>query len=334
MNALNLLMIADKSKYQAIKEYQEILWKKLLGLDNLSGKITSPLRQDDNPGCFFWNTGKWIYFVDFADYPTHRNIIDFVKEYFSYSFEQAVDFLYQLLLEERNVLLKPLNRKVNIDKGKRKIFLYAKQTEKYQKHYNYFKQFGIDLNEIESDYAKNFRIIPLQEFIAGKYKVKDLAFKYEFNKNEYKIYAPHQKKFKWRSQVSKNTIGWIHHNYTYNKYKKQIIITKSIKDALILAETKIPVLIFQSETSFPDFNILANYLKYSNTIHIVFDNDETGIKQAKKLKNKLFFEFSNRINILTPPVKDVADFAYKYGKNTVLYWLHKKIWYEHKKSNN
>jgi hypothetical protein len=174
----------------------------------------------------------------------------------------------------------------------------------------YWNQFGID-----KDTAKRFGIECIKELTIHSLHsdcIVSHSYMYRMTINSgalVKIYSPYDKDMKWISHGSTKELCLS--NMT-NSSHKTCCVCSGMKDALSLycqMDKKIDVLFLNSETA-----LLTNdndaWLKnrYEN-IYVCYDNDETGLKQGKKIADRYGYN-----NIVIPPtafifdVKDIADF--------------------------
>jgi len=90
-----------------------------------------------------------------------------------------------------------------------------------------------------------------------------------------------------------------------------VVITKSMKDTMLLYELGVPACAPNSETVFLSDDRLSQLQKRFDRIVVFYDNDEAGIKamnKIKKLHPELFFVMLPRYKS-----KDISDFYKKYG---------------------
>ena len=130
-----------------------------------------------------------------------------------------------------------------------------------------------------------------------------------------KIYQPFNTNgFKWRNNNDKSVIGlWT----KIPEYGDKVCICSSLKDALCLwCQTGIPSIYIQGE-GFPISKHAQGDLRNRfNNVYICLDNDEPGLRYAKKLSADTGFK-----NIVLPPFswgKDISDY-YKGLNNNEKY---------------
>jgi len=163
---------------------------------------------------------------------------------------------------------------------------------------------------------KRFNVVPIKGYYHNQFYVstRDISYAYLEYKDDrltYKIYRPTvDKDYKWRNN---NPYG-VHQGYRLlPKTGKLLIITKSLKDVMSLYETmNIPAIGVQSEKSFIKDTVVEEYKNRFKHVIVLFDNDITGIEQAKEYK-KMY-----NINNITIPFeynsKDFSDLIKNTGK--------------------
>jgi hypothetical protein len=194
--------------------------------------------------------------------------------------------------------------------------LECKTREWKQHDIEYWNSFGISLDWLK--YADVYPIshkIIIKEgkrmvFVADKYAYAYVEFK--DGKTTLKIYQPFNTSgFKWSNNHDKSVISlWT----KVPKNGDRICICSSLKDALCLwANTGIPSLAVQGE-GYTMSNTAINELnKRYKKVYILFDNDEAGLYDGKKLAESTGFT-----NIVLPKInnaKDISD-LYKTLNNT------------------
>lgn len=284
---------------------QVYLFYKFFLLPEFNRKYISPFREDNNPGCYFWVSEKNIlYFVDWGDIKTHHNIIDFIMRIYSCSYENAINIALEAIYNKDEQLVLPEIKKAQKKEKRVKIDVTIREfTQKDNIYWSQYKLYYQEFNRIG-----NYKIYPVKE-----YKLKDktvipnfYTYVYVFD-DGIKIYSPYSE-YKWISNVSKDNLGKNYFSYD------ELIITKSIKDGLVLNKFKKSNLITQSESSLPKLSILANEIKKFKKVKILFDNDKTGREYAKRLNSIIKYNITQKTKIIfTPKQKDISDLTKCYG---------------------
>jgi len=255
------------------------------------GKITSPFRHDKHAGCYFYNSGNRLYFVDFADHKTHRDCFEAVKDYYHLSFSEALDFI------EKNVKTSE-NRKIK-SKAKTELSFSKRGFNAYDKTY-------WSLFEITSAQLREDNVCAIKDYTVSrtKFLIDEIAYSI-YNKGNIKLYFPLRKDFRFITNCGKDDIGGL----PIRKDCETIVITKSYKDYRVLTNIGLTVIWLQSETLIPHEQ-LNKILENKSKVVIIFDNDRVGIEASSRLKT---FLGQRAIEIRTPQKKDPADFVMMFG---------------------
>lgn len=184
----------------------------------------------------------------------------------------------------------------------------------------YWKSFAITeatLNKFEVFSIKYFLC---NKIVSGVYKDTNPMYAYKVN-NKFKIYRPLNSKYtKWRTNLEITDIqGYAQLPDTNNL----LIITKSLKDIMVLYEMGYCAVSPSSETTFIPEDILNDLKARFKKILILFDNDETGIKKAQEYSSKynlIQFVIDNKFN-----AKDISDAVKLNGFDVIKNWLNTKI---------
>lgn len=184
----------------------------------------------------------------------------------------------------------------------------------------YWKSFAITeatLNKFEVFSIKYFLC---NKIVSGVYKDTNPMYAYKVN-NKFKIYRPLNSKYtKWRTNLEITDIQGYAQLPDTNDL---LIITKSLKDIMVLYEMGYCAVSPSSETTFIPEDILNDLKARFKKILILFDNDETGIKKAQEYSNKynlIQFVIDNKFN-----AKDISDAVKLNGFDVIKNWLNTKI---------
>jgi len=225
-------------------------------------------------------------------------------------FRQFNDVSYKVLTYENNELKTGSNVKLE------KVIKFI--PKKFTKEdLTYWSTFGITEDEL----IKN-EIYSLKKLWIGTednllpINFTNLTFAYRFlNDGELekkKIYSPFNKQYKWTSSISTKHIEGINRlNFT----SSSLIITKSRKDRICLSKLHSDVVNTQNEASTSitrdmDKFFFKNYKK----VFVLFDSDQTGVEQCKKLNERGYLYLNVPKNIYQETgCKDVSDLLSYYG---------------------
>lgn len=302
----------------ALYHYGQLLGEKDLKLGEL---YIAPFRDDHSPtlALFYSREKNLIMWKDFGTgesgeviklfslcraVPYHQAILQMASPY-----EQ----------EEREIATSHFLSK-NKDS---EVRIGVKRCEWSIDSFKYWSDFGIEPSSLQK-----YRIDPISEYIAnGKVTFRSSfpdnpSYVYRIF-NSMKIYSPlRPRNFKWRGNGSVYDIqGW-----EQLRNGKDLIITKSLKDVMLLDYLGFPAIAPQSETAeIPTSVLCAIEDRGYEKIHIFYDNDEAGIAGSEKIKKKYFPE-ANIIRIdPASGAKDVSDLYRKWGDlNAIREWVNLK----------
>ena len=154
-----------------------------------------------------------------------------------------------------------------------------------------------------------------------------VAFKYHYSYDFYtenglfrrKLYAPLEKKKKWI-----NNGGAICQGESMLPYEGDLlIITKSLKDVMTLYSLGITAIAPPSESSFLPLGYYNKQKKRFKKIVLFFDNDQTGIKKAKKFSEEYNLPY---IYIPEGDEKDISDYRKLHGEEKTKKLINKLLY--------
>ena len=314
--------ISKSEIFSKVSETQ-VLTSVFPNINTLPCLICSPLRGDRNPSfSIYVNSSGHVRYKDFADSNENGGLLDLLCKYWGCTFNQALDKINDLFIEDSNVEIKPKNIKTLSFKentAKSKIQVVVRPWRDYD--YSYWESYGISRKWLH--YADIHPISHKIVTVEGKRHIFP-ADRYAYcwvNKKDgnlsIKIYQPYNTKgFKWCSKANKSVIDlWT----KIPEYGEKVIIASSMKDALCLScNLHIPAISLQGEGYSMSDTAIKELKRRYKRIFISFDTDAPGKKDAAKLAESTGF-----INI-TPNLIDCKDYsdAYKaYGKE----WFIKTI---------
>lgn len=268
----------------------------------------SPLRIDKDPSFIYGKKwGRWIY-KDFANNES-GNIFNFIQKLYSCTFKESLqiinnDFNIVNLKVKYSPIL--INNKKNFSKKKRKIIKI--RTDKWNSFYlKYWYEYGISKNTL-----KYFNVFPVTHYwlIIEKETLffkTYLAYAYKIF-NTVKILNLVKNSLKWVSNCKNDDWQGLEQFLNSDSINTDfIIITKSLKDVMVLYECGFNSISPQSEV--PKFSkIILNFLLKFKKVYILYDNDKPGIEAANKLKNLYNFNL-----IFVPEGKDISGYSKLYG---------------------
>ncbi len=286
----------------------------------------SELRQDQNPTCSICKKGDQLIYKDFAESGT-LDCFGYIMVKYCVNFGEALEMInqdFQLGLSSgiklTNTRAVTANRiYFNIDEEPDSVIDIRVCVRNWTLS---DKEFWNGKYYLKSSTLDYFNVYPLSGFfINGIYtKCGSNVYGYYFGKfpdgrEAWKIYQPYaDKRIKWRSNCPEDVIqGW-------NQLCEQddfCVITKSLKDTMVLWEIGIPSVAPQAESHTISPELVTELKKRFKHILLLYDNDEPGKKAAAKMAEQhnipVFFmpEFS----------KDASDFVELYGQEELLHYV-------------
>ena len=185
----------------------------------------------------------------------------------------------------------------------------------------YWNQFGIKTSTLNKFQVFSIKYFLCNGIVSGVYKETHPMYAYKVN-DKFKIYRPLNTKYtKWRTNLTTEDIQGYAELPTGDR--NILIITKSLKDVMVLYEMGYDAISPSSETTFiPDDVLEALRTKYKHIL-ILYDRDKTGMMKAREYskKYKLDAFFINKCFAS----KDISDAVQKNGFDTVNEWLTKTL---------
>ena len=186
---------------------------------------------------------------------------------------------------------------------------------------DYWKQFGISVPTLQKFKVFSIKYFLCNRIVSGIYKDTNPMYAYKVN-DKFKIYRPLNSKYtKWRPILTARDVQGFAELPSGNR--ELLIITKSLKDVMVLYEMGYDAISPSSETTFIPDDMLDELKKKYNNILILYDRDKTGMMKAR--------EYSKKYNIHAFFVnkkfaaKDISDAVQQNGFDTVKQWLNKTL---------
>ena len=273
----------------------------------------SPFRKDTNPsfGVFLSKrTGKLL----FKDHGSGvcGDVIKFVREITGISNYNDVlqEIVRKLKITNKTVLksTKPIESKETVIGIVRQAFT---EIDK-----NYWGSYHITMPTLEKFNVHSIKYYLCNGIVKGIYKDENPMYAYKVY-NNFKIYRPLGDKFtKWRNNLTDIDVQG------YAQLPKKgnlLIITKSLKDVMVLHEMGYSAVSPSSESTFIPDIVLNDLKKRFKTILICFDRDSSGCKNSIK--------FGRQYNLKTFFVhkkfkaKDLTDAVKNNSFDKIKTWL-------------
>ena len=286
--------------------------------------ILSPLRKEKNPsfGIYLSNSGlKW---KDFGG--TSGDVFSLIQYMYNLSFSEALKKIYNdLILNLSTINLRSLQTKT-FQRQLKPSQIFIKPKIFTFRDIKYWDSFGISLKTLIKYKVKSVKEVWIDDYFFAKSTLNYLIFAYLF-KEGIKLYSPFASiENKWRFEGNKDIISGYEQ---LSKNNDILILTKSLKDVMLLDELGYNAISLQSENIYLRQSIVTKLLEQYKEIIIFYDNDKTGKSSSKQIVGKYSFK-----EIFIPnqySEKDISDFYKTYGKEKTKQIL-KKILYE--RNNN
>ena len=278
----------------------------------------SPFRKDTNPsfGVFLSKrTGKLL----FKDHGSGvcGDVIKFVREYTGISNYNEVlqEIVKRLKITNKTVLksTKPIESKETIIGIVRQAF--TKIDEQYWGSYH------ISMPTLEKYNVHSIKYYLCNGIVKGIYKDENPMYAYKVY-NNFKIYRPLGDKFtKWRNNLTEFDVQG------YAQLPKKgnlLIITKSLKDVMVLHEMGYNAVSPSSESTFIPDVVLNDLKKRFKHILLCFDRDVPGVTNMRKVSLKTGLK--GFLVHKSFKAKDISDAVKTNGFESVHDWLKKLLW--------
>jgi hypothetical protein len=285
----------------------------------LNSLFCSPIREDKKPGCKFYYNGSKIKYVDYAE-GLNEDCFGVVKVLYNLNYNEALikvckdfDILNaKTRIFSDRVPTKILNSsEVSLTRDRDIKF----QARKYNKEdLNNWKKYKISKSILITYNVRPAEYIFIDNRLVYRYTIKDPAYIYEFPDGTVKVYFMLRDKNKFL-----NNSKYIQGINVLPSYSKTLIITKSLKDVMVLRYLGINAIAPQSEAAHIKDSLIEPLLKRFENVYLLYDNDEAGIKHSNNISEK--YEDLLQIFIPKDKGKDISDFIFDHTENSVREWL-------------
>lgn len=180
----------------------------------------------------------------------------------------------------------------------------------------YWSQFGITKETLTKFNVFSIKYYLCDGIVKGIYKNENPMYAYKVY-DHFKIYRPLADKYtKWRNNLTENDIQG------YEQLPKTgdlLIITKSLKDVMVLYEMGYTAISPSSESTFIPDKALKQLKKRFKRILICFDRDVSGIKNMRKISLKT--GLNGFLVHKKWKAKDISDAVKLNGFEIIKNWL-------------
>lgn len=308
---------------------EETFMEYYLGVPVKKGLFCSPLRRDNNPTCSFYrNRSGELIFHDFSG-AFYGNFVSVVMQKYGCTYHKALK-----LIAEDFGLRKPTSKKETVkipnkstsvfqDSGPADIRVEIKEfTERELK---WWKEYGVTPEILKKFHVYSCKNIFLNGELVNVSKNNNLMFGYYGGKKDklelWRIYFPGRKVYRFLTNWPAKKIQGFNQ---LPKEGKLLVITKSMKDVMCLSALNITAIAPNSENLFISDSVLQDLKTRFKYIIVVYDNDQAGIANMRKIKKShqdlLYYFIPRKYN-----AKDISDFYKMYGKRKTLEFIKESI---------
>lgn len=277
----------------------------------INTKFNSPLREDNNPsfGLFVAKKSRSLLFKDQGTGET-GNCFKFVR--LLKGLKYHVETLQTINKDLNLGLLKRSSKGITVKDRYKPARTHIAIKRKHLTEYDldYWYQFGIT-----RDTLKRFKVSPISKVWVNDvikpyiYSKKEPMYAYQIY-NKFKVYRP---KSEYRERFLGNCNKYdIQGMEQLRKKGELLVITKSLKDVMVLYELGYSSIAPNSESSIIPSSIMSHLRARFNKVVVLYDNDLAGIKGMIDLKKE--YKLSCKFIPLNYEVKDISDFVKSYGK--------------------
>jgi hypothetical protein len=310
------------------KNSEETYMSYYLGVPVKKGLFRSPLRSDNHNTCsFFRGRSGNLYFKDFATgqcltfegvvmekyHCTYPNALKIIAKDFGYIQSSEV--------KRQEIKIQPKFE------GEKETFIQVEIKDFSESELKWWNSFGVTKQTLDKYKVYSIKTVFLNGNIYAQSTQHSPIYGYYFGKKEnieqWRIYMPKRKEFRFIGNVSTKTI---------QGYKqlpdngKLLVITKSMKDTMLLSSLGIPAVAPNSETQFVSEKLLDEFRERFKNIVLLYDSDLTGVRFMNKIRK----QYRDLIVCMIPrkyEAKDISDFYQKYGRSKTISLIKESINY-------
>lgn len=310
--------VTDDLSLQKILTYvdEHQIYNSFLGTPvKINKPVSSPFREDKNPSwsLFKARTGDLLW-KDFATGDT-GNVVQFVMRIYDLTYWKALEKIWDTMIAGKKITPSKNRQLIREPANNLKTHIGIKRKNFSKVDDDYWEQYGITRKTL-----KDFDVFPIYKFWVNDieqpfvYSKSNPMYAYKIF-NKFKIYRPlsKYKKDKWRSNCGQYEIQ----GYTQLQNNGDLlVITKSLKDVMVLSELGYASIAPQSEQASIPKKVMDEMKARFKNIVIFFDYDDGGVKGAKKLSEKYNIpcKFISKHYLDLYNIKDISDFRKEMGE--------------------
>jgi len=296
------------------KVSEENIFCNYLKISNISKKLVRNItRTDRRPTCgFYRNQNGTLIMHDFAT-GEYFNCISLVMKLYKCSYHKALD----IIASDFGIIDTDKPPKVIRDIPKfedTKITqIQVELTDFTDADLKWWNQYGISKKTLAKYRVFCCKSIFLNGELYCCRTQSNPIYGYYFGRKgdleQWRIYFPKRNTMRFMGNVSTKTIQGFKQ---LPQTSKLLVITKSMKDTMVLYELGIASISPNSETQFVSDKMMEELRSRFKYIVLLYDNDETGIVFSNKIHKKFPF-----LNVFFIPkssgAKDISDYYKMYG---------------------
>ena len=310
------------------KNSEETYMSYYLGVPVKKGLFRSPLRSDNHNTCsFFRGRSGNLYFKDFATGQclTFEGV---VMEKYHCTYPNALKIIAKDFgcIQSSEVKKQEIKIQPKFE-GEKETFIQVEIKDFSESELKWWNSFGVTKQTLDKYKVYSIKTVFLNGNIYAQSTQHSPIYGYYFGKKEnieqWRIYMPKRKEFRFIGNVSTKTI---------QGYKqlpdngKLLVITKSMKDTMLLSSLGIPAVAPNSETQFVSEKLLDEFRERFKNIVLLYDSDLTGVRFMNKIRK----QYRDLIVCMIPrkyEAKDISDFYQKYGRSKTISLIKESINY-------
>lgn len=319
---LNFEIAPEITKDLLLSKYsEETFMEYYLGIPVKKGLFRNPLRNDHKPtASFYRNRNGELIFKDFG-WNFYGNFINVVMSKYALSYHEALKKIaidFGFIKGDTTDFVQP---KVSLnafkDQGPSKIQIQIQDFTKEE--LDWWNNFGVSKSILEKYYVYSCKTVFLNDKLFAQSSSRCPIYGYYFDKNDknlelWRIYFPKRKTFRFISNTSSKVIQGFEQ---LPKNGKVLVITKSLKDVMVLSSFGIPAIAPNSENLFVDNETFESLKTRFKHIIAFYDNDLPGVMNMIRIRRE-HPEIVYTWIPLNYNAKDISDFYRDYGRSKTL----------------
>lgn len=303
-------MYGKKEQTQKILIPEENIFRKYLGSFKLNKAISSPFRDDKNPSFVVYrNKNNKLRWIDYGTGDT-GNYLDLIIKLYNCSISQAIEILKSEVKPLYKVSNAVIETELKVETSNKDIKVISREFNQGMDKV-YWSNYYISESKLKEFDVIAVKYLFIDNDLIYTYSNKNPCYAFKMDDGIYKILFPYNN-YKWINNCKS------YHYQGYNQLPLSddlLIITKSLKDVIVLSMFNISAIAPQSESQSIHNDFMDILKKRFTKIIMFYDNDIPGIKGADKI-----CKHHNLNSIIIPieyyekyKIKDISDYIAKFG---------------------